>query len=287
MPPKSQIAKPKAPKVNREIKFELPLNPDGTKNTNYVDVLDEYDSIPGQEYGCYAWISPEDIVQRREEFNFQTFVNQWEFSKTIGLYSDFLQFVSAKYGLQFNSLIKDFGEFVKEEETSLKIGNVTDDFATFMEKNHEQLGKMYNEKYGFQTSVRGFVNFGSFPTNEAARIQAEDIRSKHTSVTVTVCRNFRWVPLAPKEYQMGEIQYLEPELNKMHQEKIKNEARAKQEFEKRVFDAKKAQLTENIRLAEKTGNVLTQTMDETGKLINVRDITAADMLDREPAKETR
>ena len=57
----------------------------------------------------------------------------------------------------------------------------------------------------------------------------------------------------------------------MHKEKMLNETKAKQEFDQRIKDTKKKAIEENIKLAEKSGNVLTQTMDEEGNLIGVKD----------------
>ena len=46
---------------------------------------------------------------------------------------------------------------------------------------------------------------------------------------------------------------------------------AKEEFDKRLKDTKRKAIEENIKLAEKSGNVLTQTMDEEGNLIGVKE----------------
>ena len=62
---------------------------------------------------------------------------------------------------------------------------------------------------------------------------------------------------------------MEEELNQLHSEKLKNEERAKQAFDQRVKDAKKKAIMENIELAKKSGNVLTQTIDEEGNLVGV------------------
>jgi hypothetical protein len=64
---------------------------------------------------------------------------------------------------------------------------------------------------------------------------------------------------------------MEDELNQLHKEKLKNEEKAKQEFENRIKETKKKAIEENIKQAEKSGNVLTQTMDENGNLIGVTD----------------
>ena len=64
---------------------------------------------------------------------------------------------------------------------------------------------------------------------------------------------------------------MEEELNKLHQEKIKNEKKAKDEFDKRVKETKQKAIEENIAKAEQSGNVLTQTINEDGDLIGVRE----------------
>jgi hypothetical protein len=52
-------------------------------------------------------------------------------------------------------------------------------------------------------------------------------------------------------------------------EKQKNESNAKTAFEQRVKETKKKAIEENIKNAEKSGNVLTQTVDEEGNLIGI------------------
>jgi predicted chitinase len=64
---------------------------------------------------------------------------------------------------------------------------------------------------------------------------------------------------------------------------LKNEKKAKEDFDKRVFESKKQAIEKNIELAKKTGNVLTQTMDENGNLVGVKENVNFD--DREVAEE--
>ena len=62
---------------------------------------------------------------------------------------------------------------------------------------------------------------------------------------------------------------MEEELNKLMFEKHKNEKSAKIAFEKRVKDAKRKAIEDNIEKAKKSGNKLTQTINENGDLIGV------------------
>jgi hypothetical protein len=77
---------------------------------------------------------------------------------------------------------------------------------------------------------------------------------------------------------------MEEELNQLHNEKIANETKAKEEFDKRVKDAKKKAIEDNIAKAKASGNVLTQTMNEDGDLIGVKE--KIDFDEREAADST-
>jgi ribosomal protein L18E len=63
---------------------------------------------------------------------------------------------------------------------------------------------------------------------------------------------------------------LEEELNQLMSEKNKNEQFAKNSFEQRVKETKRKAIEDNIKNAEKTGNVLTQTIDNDGNLVGVQ-----------------
>ena len=76
-----------------------------------------------------------------------------------------------------------------------------------------------------------------------------------------------WMPWEPTAYKTGRVEYLEEELNKLMHEKNKNELQAKNEFEKRVIETKRKAIDENVKNAKKSGNKLTQNIDDEGNLI--------------------
>ena len=89
------------------------------------------------------------------------------------------------------------------------------------------------------------------------------------------------MPFHPESYKTGRVEYLEDELNQLMQEKNKNEASAKVEFDKRVRETKEKAMEENKKKALESGNVLTQTIDAEGNLVSVKDrkeeISVADL----------
>jgi len=100
--------------------FERKTLPDGSANSKYVDLLDEDATMAGQKFVCVSFVSPEKILQKRETFVFDQFVKQWDFSKSMRKYYDFLNFIAFKYNMKIDDLAADFNEFVKEEDTNLR-----------------------------------------------------------------------------------------------------------------------------------------------------------------------
>jgi hypothetical protein len=68
---------------------------------------------------------------------------------------------------------------------------------------------------------------------------------------------------------------------------MKNEEKAKEDFEKRVKDVKKKAIEENIKNAKKSGNKLTQTVDEDGNLVGVKETVDFDSRTATTDEETK
>lgn len=263
--------------------FERKVLADGKPNPKYVDLCDEDTPIAGQKFACLSFISPEKILKRRELFIFESFVKQWDFTKSSGKFLDFLNFIAYKYNLNVETIMTDFNDFIKEEGDKLKQNTVVDDFNTFLDKNEDKLNEQFNKENNFQTSVRGVKIRGVYPTQEEAQNKCVSLRKQDPNHDIYVGPVGIWVPWDPDAYKTGKVEFMEEELNKLHEEKIKNETIAKQEFDKRVMDTKRKAIEENIKAAKKSGNVLTQTIDDDGNLVGVKE--NVDFESREVAEE--
>ena len=265
--------------------FERKNLKNGEKNPKYIDLCDEDPPLAGQKFACLSFVSPEKIIKKRETYLFDQFVKQWDMSKSMEKYFEFIHFLSYKYNLNVEKVIADFNDFVKEEETKIKAGTVEDDYKNFIDKNEERLNLQFQRDNAFQTSTRGLKVRGVFASQEEAEMRCKKLREDDSSHDIYLGQVGVWMPFDPDAYKTGKIEFMEEELNQLHSEKIKNEMKAKQEFDNRIKDTKRKAIEENIKLAEKSGNVLTQTMDDQGNLIGVRDTvdfesrTAADALD--------
>jgi hypothetical protein len=241
----------------------------GKSNPKYVDLLEEDKPIAGQKFACVSFCSPEKILKEKEIYFFEEFLKKWEFNKSMEKFVQFLNFISYKYNVSFEDVSNDFKDFVKEERETLSTSKMDDEYKTFLDNNEEELQKQFDIAHNFQTSTRGLKIRGSYPTQEEAELRCKMLREVDPNHDVFVGPIGMWMPWDPESYKTGRVEYMEEELNQLMKEKTKNESNAKTAFEQRTKESKQKAIEENIKSAEKSGNTLTQTIDEQGNLIGV------------------
>jgi hypothetical protein len=241
----------------------------GKPNPKYVDLLEEDKPIAGQKFACISFCSPEKILKEKQIFLFEEFLKGWDFSKSMEKFVQFLNFISFKYNVSFDDVSNDFKEFVKEERETLVKSKMDDDYKTYIDKNEDELQKKFDIAHNFQTNTRGLKIRRSYPSQEEAELRCKLLREADPNHDVYVGPVGMWMPWDPEAYKTGRVEYMEDELNQLMSEKTKNEANAKNAFEQRVKETKQKAIDENIKAAEKSGNTLTQTIDEKGNLVGV------------------
>ena len=249
--------------------FERMKMPDGSNNPKYIDLLDEDKPIAGQKFACVSFVAPENLLKQKNLFFFQEFLKHYDFTKSIQKFTQFLNFISFKYNMNFDKLMEDFSEYTKSEKEEITYSKVSDDWKNFLDAKEDDLEKSFNEEVNFQTNTRGVKIRGCFPTQQEAELRAKLLREVDPHHDIGVCPVGMWVPVNPEAYRTGRVEYLEEELNHLMSEKKTNEQKAKQEFEKRVKEAKENAISENKKLAKESGNKLTQNIDKEGNLIGV------------------
>jgi hypothetical protein len=241
----------------------------GKENPKYVDLLEEDKPIAGQKFVCMSFCSPEKVLKEKQIFFFEEFLKNWEFNKSMEKFLQFINFISFKYNVSFEDLNKDFKDFVQEEKDNLAKSNLSDDFKTYLDNHEDDLQKKFDIENNFQTSTRGLKIRGVYPTQEEAELRCKMLREIDPNHDIMVGPVGMWMPWDPEAYKTGRVEYMEEELNQLMHEKQKNESNAKSAFEQRVKETKQKAIEENIKKAEKTGNTLSQTIDDNGNLIGV------------------
>jgi hypothetical protein len=246
----------------------------GKTNPKYVDLLEEDKAIAGQKFVCVSFVSPENILKQKEIYFFEKFLKKWDLNKSMEKYVQFLNFVSYKYNMSFDDLSNDFKDFINEEKVNLAQSSMADEYKTFLDNNEEDLEKSFNIENNFQTSTRGLKIRGTYPSMEEAELRCKMLREVDPNHDVFVGPVGLWMPWEPEAYKTGRVEYMEEELNQLMHEKKKNEVNAKNTFDQRVKESKQKAMDENIKNAEKSGNTLTQTIDDKGNLIGINNINS-------------
>ena len=267
-------------KSSKKAGFERKMN-NGKQNSKYVDLLEEDKPIAGQKFACVSFVSPENILKQKEIFFFEEFLKKWDLNKSMEKFVQFLNFVSYKYNMSFDDLTNDFKEFVKEEKETLTKTSMRDEYKTYLDNNEEELEKKFGINNQFQTSTRGLKIRGVYPTLEEAELRCKMLRELDPNHDVYVGPVGLWMPWEPEAYKTGRVEYMEEELNQLMHEKTKNESNAKTAFDQRVKETKQKAIEENIKNAEKSGNTLTQSIDDEGNLIGVTNANSSFSKDNE------
>jgi hypothetical protein len=251
----------------------------------YIDLLDEDMPVAGQKFTCLSFISPEKILVQKDQYYLNQFLKQFDLKKSLEKYKQFLNFISYKYKLDFEKLTKDLDEFAEEEKTKLYVTSLTDEYKTYIDNHEESLDQAFKEEHGFQTSTRGLKIRGSYPSQEEAELRCKMLREMDPNHDIFVGPVGTWIPWDPEAYKTGKVEYIEEQLNQLMSEKQINEKNAKEEFDKRIRETRRAAIEENIEKAKSSGNVLTQTIDETGNLINIKNMNITENALLEDNKE--
>uniref|UniRef100_A0A6C0KDH6 Uncharacterized protein n=1 Tax=viral metagenome TaxID=1070528 RepID=A0A6C0KDH6_9ZZZZ len=249
--------------------FERKNLPNGMANAKYIDLLDEDKPLAGQKWMCASFVSPENVIKQKSIFFFEEFLKYYDFSKSTKKFTQFLNFMSHKHNLNFNILMNDFQEFVQTEKEKLLEESLDDEYKNFLDENEERLQTEFNQQNEFQTAVRGLKIRGCFPTQSEAELRCKLLRDVDPNHNIYVAPVGVWVPWEPEAYKTGRVEYMEEELNQLMHEKAKNERLEKDNFDKRVTESKQKAINENIKIAEQTGNKLTQNIDDEGNLVGV------------------
>jgi len=144
-----------------------------------VDYLDVDDIIPGQNYVCLSFVSPEALIQKREAF----------------YVSKFLQSYCKEQNLEFKDVYSKYEDFVY--------------------KFSDKLQRDFDEANDFQTSMRGVKVRGVYDTRQAAEARAKKLSTSDSSFHVFVGQVGYWLPWDPNADGVQDEVFQNSQLNDM------------------------------------------------------------------------
>ena len=78
-----------------------------------IDYLDEDPEVPTQKYCIVSFLSPEKIIKQKQEFMFEKFIQYMDYDWKVKGLEHLMAFLSSKYSLKIDDLLKDVEEFTK------------------------------------------------------------------------------------------------------------------------------------------------------------------------------
>lgn len=228
------------------------------------DFLEEDPEIRSQKFVLLSFLSPENILDSKDQFFFGEFVKQYEIEYKIRNLETFLvsvvrgindkltkeadkmdasgadlSGVSAqaladaatlcrKSRLNIGGILESYTGYVKENDKDIKKTSIKEAYDDFMFKNQTKLEEEFFAKNEFRTSMRGLKVRGVTGTHGEAVAMSKKLQRSDTIHNIFLGEVGKWLPWDPKPHQVADQEYAEDQLNTlMKRYKDNEEARDK------------------------------------------------------------
>jgi hypothetical protein len=225
----------------------LPELPKNDEAGQAIDYLDEDPEIPTQKYCIVSFLSPEKIIKQKSEFYFERFVQWIDYDWKIKGLENFMAFLSKKYNVKVDDLMKDAEEFAKVRKEDVKKTDVHEQYQVFLLKHEKELQEEFDNKVEFRTNVRGVKVRRVFATVEEAQMFSKVLQRRYPKDNIYIGKVGAWLPWDPSEHLMPEVEYAEKELNELMRKYKENDAHRELFFVEEREEAIKRQKEENER----------------------------------------
>lgn len=200
------------------------------------DFLEQDKSIRGQNYACLSFISPEDVIIKKEAFQFQHYMQN--FTNDL---DQLFKGLSNKYPNDDDGISS-----LRERYSAMfDASSIHSDFQAFVAEN-PHLETQYHEQNNFQTSIRGIKVRGVYDTLGEAQKRSELLKSQDNNrFNIYVAQVGCWCPWAPNPSEIENQEYAETQLNTLVKEYRKNVAKKEAFFEERKEELMKKAILAN------------------------------------------
>ena len=171
------------------------------------DFLEVDKPVPGQNFACLSFISPDKVLKDKNIFLFH--------------------------------------RFLEHKQKEMQEEDLQEEYQTFLGMYGKGLEEEFSQHNDFQTSVRGVKVRGVYDTYREAEIRAKVLQRLDRSFNVYVGQVGYWLPWDPNPDKIENQEYLESDLNNLMKQYKENEAKKDSYYQEQVKDRKTAALKEN------------------------------------------
>ena len=202
------------------------------------DFLSVDTPIPGQNYVCLSFVSPEKMVKSKEKFYMVSFLN---------------------------SLLQNQEVLSKHESFNYKI--VDDLYEGFLINNKDEIDKAFNDLVDFKTSMRTVKIRGTYDTLREAKYRAKCLQKKDKNFDVFVGQVGYWLPWDPSSLEVKDQEYTNNELNTLMKKYKENK-----EHRDEVFEQQKQERIKSAKLNSNVKEVSSEQTEEISKIRNIANV---------------
>ena len=228
------------------------------------DYLTEDKEIPGQRYCLLSFLSPENVLAKKDVFFFEKFLNNYEvqwktknleafLAKQVNDFNGKMDAEAARLDsedqrkgadicrasrVRLDDMLTSYQDYLKKNAKELNQTKIKEDYENFMYMNGKKLEDDFHAANDFQTTVRGLKIRGSYGSQEEASARAKKLQKSDGVHNIFVGEVGRWLPWDPSPNNVQEQEYAEDQLNTL-MKSYKDNEEARDQFYGKNPDLKK------------------------------------------------
>ena len=183
-------------------------------NTNEeIDYLEVDTPIPGQNFCCLSFISPDNVIIQKDRF-----------------------------------FLKKFLKDLESQNVEINPSTFEEKYNDYIVINETKLEEAYHNEVSFKTTVRGVKIRGAYNTYDEASKKAQQLQQLDRAFHVFVGQVGYWLPWDPNADNVDNQEYMEKELNELMKNYKANQVQRDLFYTNQVQELKRkaaAESTEN------------------------------------------
>jgi len=221
------------------------------------DFLEVDPKIPGQNFVCLSFVSPDKVLKQKET-QFMT------------------KFIEHLFNGEDQYTI-DMKDKMMNKEIKVDYDTIKNFYEDWLFTRKDKMESEFYEESEFRTTMRGLKIRGTYDTHKEATIRAQVLRRKDPNFNVFVGQVGSWLPWDPECEQIQEQEYQEEMLNelvKKYQENLDNRDNMYDQLKEEQIKKAREELREKkARLAEEQKQEMKESTEEDKRKIEeLRDI---------------
>ena len=223
------------------------------------DFLDEDQEVPGQKYVLLSFLSPENVLAKKDHFFFERFLKHYEIDWRVKGLEKYLAGTVLKINesldghaaalekagdisgadlvrgnrIRVDNIMDTYQEFIRKNQKEVNKNKIVEAWDDFLFNNREKLEYEFHAAEDFRTTVRGLKVRAVTGTTKEAEIRAKKLQQKDKYHNIFIGEVGKWLPWDPAPAQVGEQQYAEERLNTLMKKYKENEDDKEKFFEER------------------------------------------------------